>query len=155
MAVIRDIAGAYRTLGLEMGATLPEAKTAYRHLIFSLHPDRNSSSTAHVMASAANVAFDEIKWHLENGPVISTWSQEAEAARQQRNQQHEQRRQETHQRKRNVRNDNPLRAKVLEYFEVSERAGKKQADIIRGVMELFDITHPNAYYYWNRVYKKK
>lgn len=53
---------AYKTLGVDPGASFDDVRKAYRELAFKYHPDRNSSDpTATDRMKAVNLAYDELK----------------------------------------------------------------------------------------------
>lgn len=51
--------------------------------------------------------------------------------------------------------DNAKRPQILARFKELEDAKTDQETIIRTVRTEFNLTYPNVYYYWGRVYKKK
>lgn len=62
-----EIHSALAALGLHPGATLDEAKAAYRRLAAKWHPDRNPSLDAGAQMQRINLAFEQVKVFIEGG----------------------------------------------------------------------------------------
>jgi DnaJ-class molecular chaperone len=67
-----EVVSAYRTLGLPLGATLPQIKAAYKKLLMQYHPDRNSDTPeklrrATEISASINAAYQRLETWTATG----------------------------------------------------------------------------------------
>lgn len=158
MTIHRDYRAAYQVLGVEFGAPISVVRPAYITKLKGVHPDHHGVHMTS-LASAINAAFDEVKHYLEHYVGADQYNRgdEANDAWQKAWDASNPKKEEPAPKKtrRNTRGFNPLRDKVLTAFYNMEMAGKPQSEILKFVMNEYDISWANAYYYWGRVYKKR